>query len=181
MKKPKIKYQISNTRIKTAKIFTFLTCVFYFLSFSFYFNEVVALTVNGNELVKNAHLYDGKIIEYQGEVIGDIMVRGRHVWLNVNDGTCAIGIWAEKSLVQNIKHTGDYNYIGDTIKVRGIFHRACPEHGGDLDIHAHEISIIEEGYKVEHPINPIKVVVAVILFMAVLMVIFYPKFLKRRS
>lgn len=138
-----------------------------------------ASLIPGNDLIENAASYEGKLVEFQGEVVGDIMARGKYAWINVNDGQRAIGIWVEKSLIQDIKTTGSYNYIGDKIKATGIFHRACPEHGGDLDIHAQNISINEKGYKVEHPISQAKIVVALFLLVAVLAAIFYPRFLPR--
>jgi len=140
-----------------------------------------AVVVSANQLVEDALHYDGASIEYVGEVVGDIMARGEYVWLNVNDGSRAIGIWAEKKLVKNIEKTGSYNYIGDKVKVVGDFHRACPEHGGDLDIHAETISVIEEGHKIEHALNPTKIVVAIILLLAVLALIFLPRILKPSS
>ena len=123
-------------------------------------------TVGGNELVESAKLYDGKIIEFQGEVIGDIMKRGNHAWLNVNDGSRAIGIWATKEQAKNIIYPGDYNHIGDTIKIVGTFNRACSQHGGDLDIHAKEITLLKEGHKVEHPVDPWKITFSIILLIA---------------
>lgn len=120
----------------------------------------------GNELVESARIYDGKIVEFRGEVIGDIMKRGNHVWLNVNDGKRAIGIWATKDQVKNIIYPGDYNHIGDTIKIVGTFNRACSQHGGDLDIHAQQISLLKEGHKVEHPVDPWKITFSIILLIA---------------
>ncbi len=140
-----------------------------------------AESISGNDLVENAKLYDGKTIEFQGEVIGDIMARGKHAWLNVNDGSRAIGIWTSKELTQKIKHIGGYRYLGDKIKVIGVFNRACSQHGGDLDIHATEISILERGEKIEHPVNPVKAALALILFVAALAAVFYPMILKARS
>jgi hypothetical protein len=124
--------------------------------------------VSGSELVENAHKYDKKVIEFQGEVIGDIMDRGDHVWMNVNDGTRAIGIWAKKEMVSDIAVMGDYTHIGDQVKVTGTFYRADPQHGGDLDIRASKIEVLKTGYKVEHPINRVKVIFAIVLFVLVL-------------
>lgn len=137
-----------------------------------------AKTISSNELIEKAQLYDGKTIEFQGEVIGDIMARGNYAWLNVNDGTQAIGVWAEKGQVQKIKRSGDYKYIGDEIKIIGVFHRACPDHGGDLDIHAREIHIAEAGHKTDHPINSTKALIAAILFIAILALILIPRLFK---
>jgi hypothetical protein len=141
----------------------------------------IAYAVNSSELVDNARLYDGMVIEYQGEVIGDIMIRRNHAWLNINDGGRAIGIWTSKFSAEGIRKVGSYNYVGDTLRVVGIFNRACPQHGGDLDIHAQEINIVQEGYKIEHPVNQAKLVMAGILFLAILGVIFAPILIKRIS
>lgn len=137
--------------------------------------------ITGNELVENAQRYDSKTITFEGEAIGDIMVRGNYAWLNVNDGSRAIGVWAKKEQVQDIKFAGNYQYTGDKIKVVGVFHRACKEHGGDLDLHAHKIEIREPGYKQQHKIYPAKVVIVIVLLMAILLVIFLPRIFKSSS
>ena len=97
------------------------------------------------ELINNAKQYDSKIITYKGEVIGDVMIRGDYAWLHVNDNIIAIGIWAPKTMVQDIRYAGDYHKKGDIVEVSGTFHRSCLEHGGDLDIHASEINKITPG------------------------------------
>lgn len=146
-----------------------------------FFNSAPALAANSLDLVEDAQFYDGAKIEYEGEVIGDIMVRGDFVWINVNDGNRAIGVWAKQDLAKKIKIKGDYNYVGDKIKVKGTFNRACTQHGGDLDIHAEKISVIEKGHKIEHPLDPKKVIVTVVLLLIVIAVIFVPRILKKPS
>ena len=81
----------------------------------------------------------------EGEVVGDIMHRGDFVWLSVNDGGAALGVFCSKKDLPKIEFIGDYKHIGDTVKVSGIFHKACAQHGGDLDIHAEKIEIIKRG------------------------------------
>ena len=78
-----------------------------------------------SDLLNNAKQYDGKTVNYKGEVIGDVMIRGDYAWLHVNDGTIAIGIWAPKTMVQDIRYAGDYHKKGDIIEVSGTFHRIC--------------------------------------------------------
>ncbi len=99
----------------------------------------LASPISSDKLINDAKFYDNTTVTIQGECIGDIMARGNHVWVNVNDGPNAIGIWAEKELVKDIVHTGSYNFIGDQVKITGIFHRACQIHGGDLYINAENI------------------------------------------
>jgi len=112
-----------------------------------------AAPISSEELIQNAREYDGKTVVYKGEVIGDIMMRKEFVWINVNDGVNAIGIWSKKDLTRDILYTGGYKSRGDMVEVRGIFHRACLEHGGDLDIHIEELSKIDSGMVVTEKIN----------------------------
>lgn len=127
----------------------FLSSIFYLLSSVCYADEVVSSA----ELINNAKEYDDKIVSYKGEVIGDIMLRKGFSWINVNDGISAIGIWSDKNLIKDILYTGSYKSRGDIVKVKGVFHRACIEHGGDLDIHIEELAIIETGSVIKEKID----------------------------
>ncbi len=121
--------------------------------------------VSSSELINNAMQYDNKKVIYRGEVIGDIMVRGGFAWVNVNDGVNAIGIWLDKDLVKDIIYTGSYKSIGDTVEVKGVFHRACLEHGGDLDIHIEELRKINSGMVIEENIDIAKRRIAFVLLI----------------
>jgi hypothetical protein len=96
---------------------------------------------SSKDLIQNAEAYDGKLVVYKGEIIGEIMRRGDYAWINLLDGENdnAIGVWVPGTLIKDIGYTGSYKSIGDEIEVTGIFHRSCSEHGGDLDIHAQAI------------------------------------------
>jgi len=138
-----------------------------FLAFGFIFlacwRPCCAETISSTELINNARQYDGKPVVYSGEVIGDIMRRGGFVWINVNDGPNAIGIWAAGDLAKEIARTGNYKTLGDTVEVEGVFHRSCLEHGGDLDIHASSLRKVKSGAVVEEKINPAKKKLAAVL------------------
>lgn len=122
-----------------------------------------APVVSSEELFKEAEKYDGKTVIYKGEVIGDIMVREEFAWINVRDKSGAIGVFCPKEMVGEIKHEGGYWFTGDTVSVWGTFHRSCPEHGGDTDIHAEKITIIQEGRAISHPLDAGKVKASIIL------------------
>jgi hypothetical protein len=139
-----------------------------------------AQTPTSLELINNAKQYDGKTVNYRGEVIGEVMVRGEFAWLHVNDGIIAIGIWAPKTMVQNILYAGDYHKNGDIVEVSGTFHRSCLEHGGDLDIHASEIKKITPGSPDIHPISRKKVYIGVCSSILVLLFYALKKFFQRR-
>ncbi|MDP3731623.1 MAG: DNA-binding protein [Candidatus Omnitrophota bacterium] len=116
-------------------------------------NYCYAQSISSAELINNAKQYDGKAVVYEGEVIGDIMVRGDYAWLNVNDGQNAIGIWLDKNLTKDILYTGSYKFKGDWLEITGVFRRSCLQHGGDLDIHAQAIRKIRQGRKAVERLN----------------------------
>lgn len=121
-------------------IIILVAILLYFISY--------AQEVSSIELINNAKQYNNKNIVYRGEVVADIMIRDRHAWLSINDGSGAIGIWISKELIEDIQYIGSYKAKGDTVEVNGIFNRSCPEHGGDLDLHAKTITKIASGYKI---------------------------------
>jgi hypothetical protein len=133
-------------------------------------SQASAGTISSSDLINKAKEYDNKEIAYKGEIIGDMMVRGQYAWVNLNDGINAIGIWANKAMLKDVIYTGNFMSAGDTIEVAGIFHRACLEHGGDLDIHARSIHIISPGYPLSNQIdhNKIKAVFTLSLILAVI-------------
>jgi len=121
--------------------------------------------ISSTDLINNAKQYDGKTVSYQGEVIGDVMVRGNYAWINLNDTKNAIGIWLAAPLTKEISYTGSYKSKGDIIEAEGVFHRSCLEHGGDLDIHAKSIKLITKGFEIEESISPIKIRVVIIFLI----------------
>ena len=126
------------------------------------------VSVTSDDLINNAKDYDKKEVVYSGEVIGDIMKRGENTWINISDGANAIGIWITMDMANEIKYTGKYNFTGDTVKVTGMFNRACSEHGGDLDIHASKIEVIKQGHSDLKKINYNFIVISVILLVVAL-------------
>jgi hypothetical protein len=162
-------------KVKSAFFFVIL-CLVLIISSS----HCYAQTPTSLELINNAKQYDGKIITYKGEVIGDVMIRGEYAWLHVNDGIIAIGIWAPKTMIQDIRYAGDYHKKGDIVEVSGTFHRSCLEHGGDLDIHASEIKTITPGSLVIRPISSKKVYIGVSSLVLVLLFYALKKFFQRR-
>jgi len=127
----------------------FIVCGFIFLLAT----NCYAQPVSSTELISSAKAYDGKTVAYAGEVIGDVMVRGEYAWANINDGQNAIGVWMGKALAANISYSGSYKSKGDLVEIVGVFHRACPEHGGDLDIHAQGIRKMSNGKQVTEKLN----------------------------
>lgn len=139
-------------RIKIGKmlvVFCFMWCVV-----PLGFAQEVA--VSSKELIDGAKKFDGSIVLFEGEVIGDIMKRGTFTWVNIHDGINALGCWIPHDMASTITHTGNYKTKGDWVAVRGEFHRACLMHGGDLDIHVQELKLVRSGAIVIERLNTAK-------------------------
>jgi aspartyl/asparaginyl-tRNA synthetase len=122
-----------------------------------------AAGVSSKDLRESAQEYDGKTIVFQGEAIGDIMLRGEFAWINVKDESGAVGVFCPKELTDEIEYLGGYKSSGDLISVRGEFHEQCPQHGGDTDIHAEKITIIKSGKEISRSLEPQKVKASIFL------------------
>lgn len=136
---------------------------------------------SSTQIIDDARLLDGKIIVYQGEIIGDIMRRDDHVWINVSDGSNAIGIWLTEEQAKDISVAGRYDARGDIVRITGQFNRTCPEHGGDYDIHPLTVTILENGYTIVHPVKPWLVLISVGLLIGAVIVLLAYRQQKRRS
>jgi hypothetical protein len=133
-----------------------------------------------NELIENAKKLDGEEVVIQGEAIGERMDRGNYSWININDGTNAIGIWLKERDADKVLYYGNYKNIGDTLKITGIFNRACMEHGGEADFHSVSIEIVEEGYQNKEQIASVKIISAAILMpFAFLLMVLLTRKIKR--
>ena len=142
--------------------------------------------VNSAALVENASAWNGRSILFKGEAIGERMVRGNMAWIHVNDDAymwknieegeklggynSGHAIWVSAELARKIAFFGDYKHEGDVIKVIGTFNAACPDHGGDMDVHASILDVLRPG----HPVNQLlnvdraKMAAAALLLSAVL-------------
>jgi hypothetical protein len=122
------------------------------------------------DLINRSREYDAKPVTYAGEVIGEIMRRGEFAWVNINDGENSLGVWINAALIQDINFKGSYKTRGDSVEVTGVFHRACPEHGGDLDIHAQSLRKTASGRAIKEKLHLDKVTLSIILLGALLLI-----------
>jgi hypothetical protein len=133
-------------RLKLIKTAPLLIILFFILPIS---ANAENQSVSSTELIENASKLDGNTVYYSGEVVGDILYRGDYAWINVSDGANAIGIYIPASEAKKIEYVGRYRVVGDTVSLTGTFHRACAQHGGDMDIHAETVNVTEKGHTVE--------------------------------
>jgi len=130
---------------------------------------------NFNDLIENSKKINNSKISLKGEAIGEVMNRGEFSWVNISDGSTAMGIWVDSRQAQIIKNYGKYGYKGDIVQVDGTFNRACAEHGGDMDVHVSSVKVIETGGSLSIPISNSKKAIASILTVITFSLIFLYK------
>jgi len=130
------------------------------------------------ELIKRADYFDRQNITLQVEVIGERMCRQEGCWLNVNDGDLSIGVWVPKEINYIPKYTGGYKTKGDIIEIKGIFYRSCSQHLGELDIHAQQITIIQQGREFFLPLNVSKIKLTIIIWVGLCLILIWKKLKK---
>jgi hypothetical protein len=123
--------------------------------------------------------WNGRRVTFHGEAIGEVMVRGDHAWIHLNDDAYMIknveegaklggynsgmAVWLPAPLTKRIDTYGDYQHEGSIVEVEGVFNGACKEHGGDMDIHATSLRLLVSGHPVDDPVPPWKAALAVAL------------------
>jgi hypothetical protein len=132
----------------------------------------LASSESGQALIENANSFDGKTVTFRGEAIG-VMIRGDYAWVNILDGDYAIGVWCRAENAKKVSIIGDYGHVGDTVEMTGTFHLACTEHGGDLDIHADNFTIVAQGRDVDRSADMRVVALSVALLAVAIIVVFY--------
>ena len=127
--------------------------------------ELDIAKVGALKLINNAKTYDEHEVEITGELVGDVMIRGDHAWISILEEGTVVSAWIDTSLLPSGANIGRYAMRGDTVKLRGIFHRACPEHGGDLDIHAKALELVSKGAIIDHPVDTRMVLISLTLLV----------------
>jgi hypothetical protein len=88
-----------------------------------------------NQLVEEGAKYDGKTVIVTGEALVELLERGEDAWVNINDGTNAMGVFMPLEDAKKIKTFGEYHTVGDKIEIEAVFNRSCKVHGGDMELH----------------------------------------------
>ncbi|MGQ9787854.1 MAG: DNA-binding protein [Candidatus Hadarchaeaceae archaeon] len=124
------------------------------------------------DLIDDPVAFDGKQVTFRGEVIG-VMVRGDYAWVNIFDNGLAVGVWCRAEDAGLISLVGDYTHRGDIVEGFGIYHMACLEHGGDTDIHAVSLRVVDKGYQIERPLNMPLLLISVTITVAAVILSYY--------
>lgn len=125
---------------------------------------VCAQPVTVGELLSHSENFNNTTVTIRGEIFG-ILRRGSEAWVSVENGG-VIGVFCKTEMTENLEVAADYRHRGDIIEVVGVFHMACPQHGGDVDFHAENLWLIERGYEIPRKANLWLVALALSLFGA---------------
>lgn len=152
---------------------------------------------SSSALVENSKEFDGSHVTFIGEVIGEAMVRGDMAWLHVNDDAyyrrnveegahlggynSGMAVWAPATEADALSFFGDYKHEGDIVEVVGTFNAACGEHGGDTDIHATRVEVLNVGHVVVDEVRPAKVFWALGLSVLTLALHLFDRYWRRTA
>ncbi|MEM3401859.1 MAG: hypothetical protein QW179_04980 [Candidatus Hadarchaeales archaeon] len=132
------------------------------------------------ELVENSRSFDGKRVTISGEVIG-VFKKESAGWINIFENGWAIGVLVTKEQAENIAFVGDYRHHGDVVMVTGIFHMSCSEHGGSMDIHAENFTLLSAGWEIQRLPNPITVLLSSLLLAATVYLAYYMRKVRKEK
>ena len=143
-------------------------------------DEPIGRAVSG-EVLACPYAFDGRLVTYVGEVVGDVLARDGGSWLLVNDdpyalehgpltagGTPAgsnsgLTVWLPDPLDELADEPGRADVRGDVLEVTGRVHRTDPADGGGLTIRASDARVVAEAVMVETPVHWRQVAVAGVL------------------
>lgn len=137
--------------------------------------------VTSTAVVECPDAFDGQVVFYVGEVVGDVLRRDGGAWTLMNDDEYALeagplpshgelrgynsglSVWLEGDLADLVTHAGGPRWRGDVLLVRGVVHRADPADGGGLTIRAFDAEVLAPAAAVGVPVHRGQLVAAVLL------------------
>lgn len=139
-----------------------------------------ALLVSATTLIECPDAFDGQPVEYRGEAVNAVLLRGDRAWLQVNDdiysvagpvaehrqsvgGNAGLAVNVPAEAARRITTVGGAHRHGDVLTVRGPFRRAAADDGGAPSIWAEKVSDIAAGGRVDSPVLVRRVIVAALL------------------
>lgn len=135
------------------------------------------------DLAQADSYYEGQTVLVKGEVVGDRVndeFEPDTCWITLQDNATTpnvVAVFMTKDQSSIIDTYGQYGQVGTQLQVRGIYHLECAEHQGMSDIHAEEVSALQEGYEQQPAVNMriLGVAVAACILGAILMIAYYIK------
>jgi hypothetical protein len=135
------------------------------------------MPVTSSELIECPSLFDGRVVAYQGEAVGEVLLRAPQAWVHVNDdiyasrigpvsqhrtvagGNTGMAVAMPHDLAEGVV-PGTFQRAGTGLSVVGTFLRADPEDGGSPAIRATAVQILREPRNIEHEVSTVRILVA---------------------
>lgn len=115
---------------------------------SFLYDTTISDLVNGDTSKQNS------TVQVTGEVVGDSVNADENPgkkWITLDalpgENSGSISVLIDQDDLSLIDTYGEYAAHGTVLRVRGTFHMACQTHDGIIDIHADNVSKVEDGYQ----------------------------------
>ena len=136
-----------------------------------------------SELLSASSRMDGDKVSISGEVVGYAAKAGTgHSWLNIQDQEGkVISVYVRNSLAERVGTFGKYGTQGDKVELSGVYHRACPAHAGELEIHAVSLNGKVEGCPVYHEVSPELGIAGIVMLGMAAVVLLVERLLRGRS
>lgn len=134
-----------------------------------------------SEIVECPELFDGQVVFYIGEVVGDVLRRDGGAWALVNDDAYAVevgplaitgeyrgynsglSVWLDESIVPMIDRPGGPDWRGTVLRLRGVVRRTDTQDGGGLTLRAFEGQVLAEARPIARPFHWRQAVAAVVI------------------
>lgn len=135
--------------------------------------ESVVIATRVGVLVSINRALNDNQVSFEGEAVGDIVNGGESSkWVNVMGASNAvISVFMTDDQASLVDDLGGYHSSGTHLKITGVYHIACPEHQGELDVHASNVEVTKVGELTEHRISPVRFEAAVVICVAALVVL----------
>lgn len=147
--------------------------------------------VSANEVNLCPRRFDGRLVTYLGEVVGDVLQRSGGAWVQINDdayglvsgplpshrdfsGTnSGLAVWLPAEIVEDVHTPGRRGVRGDIVRIVGVLHRADPQDGGGLTIRAREIRLLSPAVSVPQPVHRDQAIAAAAVSLLAIGLIIY--------
>ncbi len=127
------------------------------------------IVVDSGVLLDCPGRYDGRLVAYEGEVVGAVLERDDGSWVQLNDdpyagelgplpthrqfrgGNAGIGVHLPPAVAGQIASVGAHDHRGDVLAVVGVYHQSDPRSGEVAIIRATGGEVVAAGAPIDHP------------------------------
>lgn len=123
--------------------------------------RTIASVYTPTQLINNALKLDKQEVELQGEAVGEIIERADGMcWINIYDGSNAIGVYIGIEEAKKISIFGTHKFKGDIVAIKGKLYANDESTGGELDIKGKTLRVVTPGHPILHVVPLWKVIFA---------------------